>query len=904
MTAERTSVAPPPWHEMSPGETLDRLGVSNEGLTSSEAERRLDEHGPNALVVREGVPAWKILLDQFKSLVVGLLVAVAVLALVLGDLLEAGAIGIVLLLNVAIGFFTEWRARRVMEGLAKLQVQEGVAIRDGEEVQVDARTLVPGDVVALGEGDAVPADARLLESSELQVNEASLTGESVPVRKKVEALRDEDASLADRLSMVYKGTMVVGGSGRAVVTATGLQTEIGRVSELVQEIEDQPAPIELRLAVLGRRLIWVTLGLVAVVALLGIVRGNPVLLTIETAIALGIAAVPEGLPVVATVTLAAGMRRMARRAALVRRLPAVEALGSATVVCSDKTGTLTTGRMTLTRVEVQGTSVEITGAGLTPDGEFEVENAPVDPADHPGLMLALRTGVLASRASLREGEEGLEGTGDPIEVALLVGALKAGLDPVELRQDDPPVDELPFSSQRKLLASFHDRDGGRRVYVKGAPERLLELSSSVLDYAGESSPLDAEGREALEERNESMAASGLRVLALAYADLAADAPASEESLEGLTFVALVGMEDPPAEGVERTVAVLGEAGVRTVMITGDQAPTARAVAEELGIHEAGSRVVDGPALAGLDREGLARELEGTNVFCRVTPEEKVRIVEGLQARGELVAMLGDGVNDAPALKRAEIGVAMGGRGTDVARETADLVLQDDRFGTIGTAVEEGRIIFDNIRKFIFYLFSCNVSEIGVLFAATAAGMPLPLLPLQLLWLNFITDVFPALALAAEPAEPDVMRRPPRDPDAAILSRGFVALIGGYALALTAVTFGIFVWSHFETDISPERAVTLTFMTLALGQLFHAFNARTIGPLVGIRRIAQNRWMWGAVVLTIGLQVAAVTHPSLRRVLGTVPLDPGEWALVAGAGAIPLVLGQAWKLVRHGSGKAA
>ncbi|NIP59226.1 MAG: HAD-IC family P-type ATPase, partial [Gemmatimonadetes bacterium] len=534
-TAEAT--APPerptgtrPWHALPGEEALERLNATSEGLTADEAERRLREHGPNALMVREPVPAWKILVDQVRSLVVGLLAVVAVLALSLGDHLEAGAIGIVLLLNVAIGFFTEWRARRAMESLARLQVQEGVAVRDGEEARIDARRLVPGDVIVLQEGDAVPADARLLSSSELTVNEAPLTGESLPVRKQSDPTEGEDVALADRESMVYKGTMAVGGSGRAVVTATGLHTEIGRVSELVQEIADQPAPIELRLDILGRRLIWVTLGLVAIVALMGILRGHEIWLTIETAVALGIAAVPEGLPVVATVTLAAGMRRMARRNALIRRLPAVEALGSATVVCADKTGTLTTGRMALTRLHLAGTDVEVTGAGLEPVGEFRVEGRSVEPAEIPGLERALRNAVLASRAGLRREEGKWEGTGDPIEVALLVGARKAGLDPDRLRKEDPPVGELPFSSHRKLLASFHEGDDGRVVHVKGAPERILALSDSVLGAEGPS-PLSDEEREALQERNRAMAASGLRVLALARRELPPDAPASDEAVE-------------------------------------------------------------------------------------------------------------------------------------------------------------------------------------------------------------------------------------------------------------------------------------------------------------------------------------------------------------------------------------
>ncbi len=884
------------WHGLPSEDVLRRLESSTEGLRSSEAQRRLEAHGPNELVVHEPTSAGRILLDQLRSLVVGLLAAVALLALAVGDPLEAGAIGIVLLLNVLIGFVTEWRARRAMEGLSRLQVRAAIALRDGVELDLDARTLVRGDVIVLREGESVPADARLLTCTELQLNEASLTGESMPVRKSVDPVLGPQVSTADRTSMVYKGTLVVGGTGHAVVTETGAGTEIGRVSELVQGIQDQPAPIEERLAVLGARLIWTTLAVVAVVAALGILRGGPLWRTLETAIALGVAAVPEGLPVVATITLAAGMRRMARRNALVRRLPAVEALGSAAVGCSDKTGTLTTGKMSLTRIELPWTSVEVEGTGLEPVGGLRVEAAPVQGRDQEGVEVALRTGVLASRATLREEDGGWSGTGDPMDVALLVAARKAGLDPAALGRAFPVAAELPFSSHRRLLASFHDRQGRRDVYVKGAPGRLLELSDEVLDRDGPRSLRD-EDRQTLKERNRELASRGLRVLAVAYRSLPSDAPATEASLQGLVFVGLVGVTDPPAPGVKETVARFRAAGVRTVMITGDQAATARAIADSLGILEAGDQVLTGADLRTLDDAALDGALGRTAVFCRVTPEQKVRVVEALQARGELVAMLGDGVNDAPALKQADIGVAMGGRGTEVASETADLVLQDDRFETVGVAIEEGRVIFDNIRKSIFYLFSCNVSEVGVLFIAAAAGLPLPLAPLQLLWLNFVTDVFPALALAAEPAEPDIMRRPPRDPDSAILSRDFMVLVTGHALLLTGATLVLFIWGLREADSGVQKAGTLAFMALALGQLLHVFNARFLGPIRSARQLLSNPWIGASLVLTLGLQLVAVYHPGLQMVLETVPLTSEDWLAVGAAAILPLILGQGWKLAR-------
>jgi len=681
------------------------------------------------------------------------------------------------------------------------------------------------------------------------------------------------------------------------VTATGLDTEIGRVTELVQTLEGQESPIEERLRILGHRLIWLTLGVVVVVSGVGIARGRDPWLMIETGVALGIAAVPEGLPVVATVTLAVGMRRMARRNALIRRLPAVEALGSATVICADKTGTLTTGQMTVTRIEPPGRSIRVTGVGLDTGGAFREGDRPVDPHDDVQLRELLRVGVLANRAALQATPEGARvGVGDPTEVALLVAGHKAGMTRDALLRSRPLEAEVPFSSERRLMATFHRTpSGGIEALVKGAPERVLDASDRMLTDDGERA-LDDDARAEVETLNRELAGEGLRVLALARRTLDREGP-DESALEGLVLLGLVGLYDPPAPGVPETVRDFHGAGVRAVMITGDQLPTARAVAREVGLLDEESDVLDGAELGRLPPAELEGRLARTGAFARVSPDQKLAIVEGFQRRGEIVAMLGDGVNDAPALKRADIGVAMGGRGTDVARETADLVLQDDRFATVAAAVEEGRIIFDNIRKFIFYLFSCNLSEVGALFVATTVGLPLPLQPLQLLWLNMITDVFPALALAMEPGEEDVMSRPPRDPDAAVLSRDFVALIGVYGVLLTGVTLGAFVWG-LSTG-SPERAGTVAFMTLAVSQLFHVFNARSVGPIRDRSDLLENRWVWGATALTLALQLAAVYLPGLRAVLGTVALGPREWVVISAASLLPVAAGQVWARLREG-----
>ena len=892
-TGERTD-----WHAAAPEEVLAALGARGEGLSAEEAERRRRRYGPNSLVVSAPVSAWRILLDQLRSLVMALLGGAAVVALAVGEVLDAVVIAAVLAVNVALGFWTEWGARRAMESLKRLQVPRATVVRGGRELSIDAAGLVPGDVVVVEAGEAVPADGRLLSATELRLVEAPLTGESFPVDKAVAAVPAE-APLAERTSMVYKGTLVAAGRGRAVVTATGARTEVGRISQLVQETEEERTPLEQRLDALGGRLVWVTLAAAAVVAAIGILRGGSTWLMVETGLALAVAAVPEGLPVVATIALAVGMRRMARRRALVRRLPAVESLGSTTVVCTDKTGTLTAGEMTVTALWAGGREVEVGGAGYGLEGRFTEGGREVDPRSDPALAAALRVGALVNRAGLDEGPGGRVAVhGDPTEVALLVAARKAGLAREELLAEEPEVGELPFSSERMLMATFHRRGADSVVaYVKGAPGRLVELSSGTLTADGVR-PLGPDGRQAILDENRRMAERGLRVLAVALRELPAGATPGEPALAELVFVGLVGLSDPPAAGVRETIARLHGAGVRTVMLTGDQRVTAEAVARQLGVLRPGDETADGRELAGLAPEELAARVGRIAAYCRVTPADKLEVVRALQARGEIVGMLGDGVNDAPALKRADVGVAMGIRGTEVAKETADVVLADDRFETVAAAVEEGRVIFDNIRKFIFYLFSCNLSEVSVLLLGVLLGLPLPVVPLQILWLNLVTDVFPALALAVEPAEPDVLRRPPRHPQAAILSRGFLTLIGGYGLAMTVVVLGAFAWALASPETSLGRARTIAFMTLALSQLFHVFNARSAEPVLFGRRLLENRWVWGAVALTLGLQLAVVYHPGLSRLFHTEPLAAGEWLVVLGASLVPLLAGQLYKIARQ------
>ncbi|HEX6322752.1 MAG TPA: cation-translocating P-type ATPase [Vicinamibacterales bacterium] len=813
-----------------PAETvLASLSTSRDGLTTAEAAARLAQYGRNQLTPAKPVSIATLLVHQLTSVVVWLLGAATVIALLLGDHVEAAAIFAVLVINTLIGFVTELRARRAMEALLKLEATRATVIRDGAAAGIDAHLLVPGDIVLLDAGANVPADGRVIEEQELRTNEAALTGESMPVSKDAARSVAGDTPLADRKTMVYKGTTVSGGTARVVVTATGAATELGRIGALVEGVREERTPLEIRLDALGRRLIWVALGVAALVAGLGAMQGAPLGLVIETGLALAIAAVPEALPTVVTIALAVGMRRMARRHALVRRLPAVETLGSTTVVCTDKTLTLTTGEMTLDRVWIAG-------------GEVPLRKAP------PRL---LRTAVLAS------------GAADPMDDAILAAGAKLGVSREALARERPERGAIPFSSERKYMAAFHEDRGALTVHVKGAPGRLLEMSRELADNTGPRE-LDEALRQHVRDGNEALASEGLRVLAFASGRV--DAP-NEAAIKDLTFEGLAGFVDPPADGVKEAIATLKGAGLRTIMITGDQKLTAEAIARELG--------VDG-------------------VYSRVSPEEKLRIVEELQGQGEIVAMLGDGVNDAAALKRADVGVAMGRRGTDVAKEAAAIVLQDDRFGTVAAAVEEGRVIYTNIRKFVFYLFSCNLAEVLVLLSAGVAGLPLPLLPLQLLWLNMLTDTFPALALAMEPGDRDVMQRPPRSPREAILSRSFMLGVLFYAALITAATLAAYLWA---LDHAPQKAVTMAFMTLAFAQVLHLGNARSAGAVVRPSSIISNPWAIAGAGLAIGLQLVAMFYAPLRNLLELVPLDGREWMITAGCAAAPAVIGQIVKSVR-------
>jgi P-type Ca2+ transporter type 2C len=894
-----------PWHARSTEAAAKDLHVELvRGLSTTDAKARLLRDGSNALAEAQQRSALKIFGHQFKSLIVALLVAAGGVAVVLGDLVEAVAILVVIAINALIGFVTEMKAARALAGLRKQAVTTTRVRRDGEERQLSAEQLVQGDVVLLASGDRVPADGRIIEDAELQVDESALTGESLPVTKTAAPVTDRAATLADRISMVHMGTAVSAGRGAFVVTSTGMRTEMGRIGQLLDETGSRSTPLEAKLAQLSRSLLVLVLVLCVVIVVVGWLRGNPLLFMVEVGVSLAIAAVPEGLLAVTTMTLAVGMQRMARMNALVRRLPAVEALGSATVICTDKTGTLTRNEMTVRAFDVAARRIEVTGTGYAAEGQFNFAGHKVETSAEEPLRLALRIGALCNDARLDRSSGIAVVLGDPTEAALIVAAEKAGLHRADLDRDYPRTKELPFSSETKRMVTVHTTPQGKTVaYVKGSPAAVLTASVSVLGSGGVG-VMSEDARQRALTTNEELAAAALRVLGLAYRELPAgwgDADLTRE----LIYVGLVGMIDPLRDEAKGTIATCREAGIRAVMITGDQQATATEIARQLGLdldpNGKPLRTVHGRELSDLDANGWLAMVADTSVFARVSPEHKLKIVEALQKQGQVVAMTGDGVNDAPALRKADIGIAMGIRGTEVAKDAADMVITDDNFATIVGAVEQGRIIVHNILRFIHYLFSSNLAEIVTVFAAIMVGWPLPLGVLQILWLNLITDIFPAMALALEPSAPDVMRRPPRDPKESLMTPRFGWLIAWQGMLLGGCTLAAFAmgmrWYGAE-GTGLLHAETIAFMTLALAQVFHAFNARSRTRSAFTSRLFTNAWLWGATLICLVLQIAAVYVPLLRRVLRTVPLTATDWGLIGLSSLAPVAVVELVKLVQR------
>jgi len=884
-------------------EVLSELQVDPaEGLDRHEVRMRRRRFGANRLRVARRRNAWGILADQFKSVVLLVLLVAAGLAFAVGELPEGMAVVAVVLVNGLIGFTSEWRAVRSMEALRQIGKRRVRVRRHGQERKVAIDHLVPGDVVFQEGGDVVPADLRLIEANNLRVDEAALTGESVAVVKRTEPA-EPDAPLAERHRMLFRGTTITEGSAEGVVVATGMETELGRIAEMAEQAEKQATPLQQRLDQLGSRLAWAVLGIAAVVALAGLASGRPTLLMIETAIALGIAAVPEGLPIVATIALARGMRLMARRQALINRLTAVETLGATRVIFTDKTGTLTENRMTLRRV-------------VTPAGDHVLDlhegdhDEKQDGSDAAGgsasgdlgndalLRRVVEIGVLCSNASItdldRDGHPEEE-QGDPTEVALLRAGLAFGLDRDALLGEKPETREVAFDPDVMMMATFHKAGSGFEVAVKGAPQAVLEACTSLADVRssdGDSAhrELGGDDRRRWIDRAEKLAEAGHRVLAVA--DKRVGDPEGEP-YESLRFVGLVGLYDPPGKGVKESIAACQRAGIRVVMVTGDQPATARAIGRQVGLADGDSLVIHGgelPEAEKLSPEDRDKVLRAP-IFARFSPEQKLRLMQTYQNNGEIVAMTGDGINDAPALKKADIGVAMGRRGTDAAREAADMVLKDDALSSIVAAVEQGRVIFANIRKSVMFMLCTNVAEILAVAVATLLGLPLPLRPLQILFLNMLTDVFPALALGLGQGDPRIMDRAPRNPKESMLTRGHWLAIGAWSGLVAACVLGALSIAVFGMAVDTMTAVTVSFLTLAFAKLWFVLNLRGPGSRLWDNDVIRNGWVWGATLLCIVLLLSAVYLPGLSTLLKTQPPGFDGWICVLGMSLIPLVLGQ-------------
>jgi len=883
------------WHAIAVDRVLELLETrADRGLSSEEAARRLEVYGPNRLVEQATTSPLEIFLRQFADFIIWVLIAAALVSVAIGEWVDATAILVIVVVNAILGFVQEYRAEQSLAALRKLSTPTSRVVRDGKSRQIASETIVPGDVLEFESGDNVPADARVLShTSNFAAQESALTGESVPVTKNAAPLETDDVPLGDRKSMVYMGTSVTAGKGRAVAVATGMQTELGKIAGLIQEIPHEVTPLQRKLERFGKWLVYLSIGLVCVVFVVGILRGGRWIEMFMTAVSLAVAAIPEGLPAVVTISLALGVQRMVRRHALIRKLPSVETLGCATVICSDKTGTLTRNEMTVQRVWVNGGFVEVTGVGYAPAGTFLHDGQEIDPSADPDVRATLEAACLCNGARLVPPKEGDDWDiiGDPTEGALLTAGAKAGFALDGLETEYPLVEEHPFDSERKRMTMVR-RKGERHVaFVKGAPDVLLERCTHI-QVDGELQSLARDQHDAVLAANDQMASAALRVLATAYRDVpVAESGATADEIErDLVFLGMVAMIDPPRDEVKEAVGRCRHAGIRSVMITGDHLATAVAVAREIGTFDADAEAFTGADIDRMDDEELEAEVDKIAVYARVSAENKLRIVRAWKKKNHVVAMTGDGVNDAPALKEADIGVAMGITGTDVTKEVSDMVVTDDNFASIVNAIEEGRGIYDNIKKFVSYLLSCNFGEVMVLFAATLIGrkdgggeLLLPLVPIQILWMNIVTDGLPALALGVDPPEPHIMDRPPRLPTERILSKDVglnIVLVGALMAVATLVAW--LVSLHGDA----ARAQTIAFTTIVLVQMVVIQIVRSqyrIG-------ILSNPYLIAAVAGSIGLQLMVVYIPMLQPIFHTVPLGRNDWGTILLACAAVYLVG--------------
>jgi Ca2+-transporting ATPase len=914
------------WYNLDVAGVVKSLGSKAEGLTPEEAEKRLAQYGPNELrEEKKRISVWSLVAEQFKSTLIIILMAAVVISVGLGiykligervggmpeEITDAIVIFAIVIACVALGVIEEYRSEKAMEALKKMAALTATVIRESADVEIPARDVVPGDIVVLSTGDKIPADLRLIEAFNLRTDEASLTGESTPVDKVTQVIDGAEVAIGDRKNMVYSGTTVTYGRGKGIAVATGMQTEFGRIAAMLQEVEEEKTPLEKNLDKVGKWIGYACLGVVAIVAGLVLVRtlistgaitGGVFLQMFIWGVSLAVAAVPEALPAVVVISLSLGVRRMVKRHALVRRLAAVETLGCTTVICSDKTGTLTEDQMTVRQIYAGGKLINVSGVGYEPRGQFQLDGKAMDVSQDTAVQTLMKINTLCNDTRLVSVDGVWNIKGDSTEGALVVVSAKAGLSQEEAHDKFPRIDEIPFSSERKRMTTMHSTPDGKVAYSKGAPEIILDSCSYILTDSKEE-PLTEKDKAQVLDTAKQMAGEALRVLGMAYKRFPEMPACKEDSETGMVFVGLAGMIDPPREEVKEAIRLCDKAGIKSVMITGDHKLTAMAVAKELGLLKKGIAVT-GAELDKLTDEEFEKNVEDIEVYARVSPAHKLRVIEAFDKKGEIVAMTGDGVNDAPALKKADIGVAMGITGTDVSKEAAAMVLTDDNFASIVAAVEEGRGIFQNIKKYLMYLLSCNVGEVLIMFAAGLMGLPLPLIAIHLLWVNLTTDGLPALALGVDPSDPDTMEQPPRDPKSSIFSGNMIAVISAVGVAMPATMIPMFLWKltseggswrDLSNPLIPE-AQTMVLCTMVLFELFRSLACRSEIHSVFKVGVFANKWLIYAIISSIAMLMVVLYVPALQGPFHTVHMGWEDWKLMIPISLSGFVLAEIAKLI--------
>lgn len=884
------------WHRLSVEETAEQLDTDvKNGIQTSSFEQRKEKYGLNELEKKKQTTIFQMFLEQFKDYMIIILMVASGVSIFIGEVTDAIVILAIVILNACFGVYQEYRAGKALEALQKMSAPNATVIRDGKILSLPSNEIVPGDVVQLDTGDYVPADVRIIESTNLQIDEAALTGESVPVNKTTDIIEEEKIGIGDQKNLGFMSTLVTYGRGKGVVVGTGMNSVIGKIAELIQVEDERETPLQKNLNQLSKLLGNICLVVCAIVFVLGIIRGEDLLEMFMTAVSLAVAAIPEGLPAVVTIVLALGMQRMVKHNALMKKLHAVETLGSTTVICSDKTGTLTQNQMTIVEMYVADTPLTVTGEGYEPKGDIQLDGQNVGLDQEPALKRLIEIQAFCNDSRLEESDFNWTIAGDPTEGAMRVVAEKAGYTYASLEQIKPRLQELPFDSTRKLMTTFHPESETNYVaYTKGAPDVLVERSTHIQRRDGTVVELTDQEKEKILNENKNLAKKALRVLGMAYKKLDSipEHPSPEDIEKELIFSGLVGMIDPARPEVIDAVGLCKEAGIRTIMITGDYRETAAAIAKNIGIIESDDQVMNGTEIDNLTDEELQDVITHTFVFARVSPEHKVRIVQAVKSNDEVVAMTGDGVNDAPALKRADIGIAMGITGTDVTKETADMILTDDNFASIVSAVEEGRVIYSNIRKFVFFLLSCNVGEVLCILVAMLINWPIPLLPIHLLWVNLVTDAFPALALGTEKKEPGLMKAKPRSTDEPIINRDMIINIAVQSVAMTiAVLFAFYLgWTNY----SVEMGRTYAFVTLITCELLRAYSARSEHVSLFKIGVFSNKFMNLATVISFSMMIVVLAVPAFREIFDLTLLDLSNWEVILIA-VLPVIFGEITKV---------